>query len=432
VSYQNGFGNVEPQRRSKNRRLTLTADATYLVTGGLSGFGLKTAEWLAERGARHLVLISRSGLHTDEANAAIERLTRQGVEVLGTACDVTDAEAVERLFARIRASWPPLRGIVHAAAVIDDALVCNLDQDKIRKVMAPKVLGALHLHRATQALPLDFFVLFSSATTLFGNPGQAAYVAANTYLGTLARARRRVGLAATCVHWGAIDDVGFLARNEKIKTALQQRMGGAALNSAAALEVLDDLLAGDQSDLGVLTFDWSALARFLPTADAPKFIQQAARARDNAHVPEDSADIQQMLQQLSGEALRAAVIDLLKGELGEVLGLSPEKIDADRSLHDMGLDSLMGAELMLALGKRFGVNLPVMALSENPTLDRLAQRVIELIERDEQAEHDEPAAAQIAQIAAQHSADANGEVLVQLAQDIQAGRLASTTASINQ
>src|SRR4029077_7041673 len=142
-------GNVEPQRRSKNRRLTLTADATYLVTGGLSGFGLKTAEGLAERGAAHLVLMSRAGLHRDEANAAIERLPRQGVEVLGTACDVTDADAVERLFARIRASWPPLRGIVHAAAVIDDALVCNLDQDKIRKVLAPKVLGALHLHRAT-------------------------------------------------------------------------------------------------------------------------------------------------------------------------------------------------------------------------------------------------------------------------------------------
>jgi len=432
VSYHNGFAKVEHPRRSKKERLTLAADATYLVTGGLSGFGLKTAEWLAERGARHLVLISRSGPHTDEANDAIERLTRQGIDVLGTACDVTDGEAVERLCAQIRASWPPLRGIVHAAAVIDDALVCNLDQDKIRSVLAPKVLGALHLHRTTQALPLDFFLLFSSAATLFGNPGQAAYVAANTYLGTLARARRRVGLAATCVHWGAIDDVGFLARNEKIKTALRQRMGGAALNSAAALEVLDGLLAGDRSDLGVLTFDWSAMARFLLTAGAPKFIQQAARARDNAHVPEDSADIQQMLQQLSGEALHTAVIDLLKGELGEVLGLSPEKIDADRSLHDMGLDSLMGAELMIALGKRFGVNLPVMALSENPTLASLAQRVLELIERDEQAEHDEPAAAQIAQIAAQHGADASSEVLVQLAQDIQASRLASTTASTNQ
>jgi acyl carrier protein len=139
-----------------------------------------------------------------------------------------------------------------------------------------------------------------------------------------------------------------------------------------------------------------------------------------------------MLQQLSGEALHTAVIDLLKGELGEVLGLSPEKIDADRSLHDMGLDSLMGAELMIALGKRFGVNLPVMALSENPTLASLAQRVLELIERDEQAEHDEPAAAQIAQIAAQHGADASSEVLVQLAQDIQASRLASTTASTDQ
>ncbi len=435
VNYHNGFAGVQHPRRSKGRRLTLAADATYLVTGGLSGFGLKTAEWLAERGARHLVLINRSGSRTDEATASIERLTRQGVDVLGTACDVTDAEAVERLFAQIRASRPPLRGIVHAAAVFDAALVRDLDQDNIRKVLAPKVLGALHLHRAAQALPLDFFILFSSATTLFGNPGQAAYVAANTYLETLARARRRAGLAATCVRWGAIGDVGFLARNEDIKTVLQQRMGGAALNSAAALEVLDDLLAGDQSDVadvGVLTFDWSTMARFLPTAGAPKFIHLAAQARDNEHVPEDSADIRQMLQELSGEALRTAVIDLLKGELGEVLGLSPEKIDADRSLHDMGLDSLMGMELILALEKRFGVHLPVMALSENPTLARLAQGVIDLIEGDEQAENDDPAAAQIAQIATQHGVDASSEALVHFAQDIHADRLSSTTASTNQ
>lgn len=432
VSYRNGFAKVAHPHRTKGGRLTLAADATYLVTGGLSGFGLKTAEWLAERGARHLVLISRSGPRADEAKAAIECLTRQGVDVLGTACDVADGEAVERLFAQIRASRPPVRGIVHAAAVINDALVRNLDHDNIRKVLAPKVLGALHLHRATQALPLDFFVLFSSATTLFGNPGQAAYVAANRYLETVARTRRRAGLAATCVRWGAIDDVGFLARNEEIKAVMQQHMGGAALNSAAALEVLDDLLAGDQSDLGVLTFDWSAMARFLPTASAPKFMQLATQTQDNKYGLEDGADIRQILQQLSGEALRSAVIELLKGELGKVLSLSHGKIDAGRPLHDMGLDSLMGVELILALEKCMGVRLPVMALSENPTLASLAQSIIDLIEGDKQAENEEPAAALVTRIAAQHGVDADSEALVQLAQDVDTGRLMPPPPSITQ
>ena len=128
------------------------------------------------------------------------------------------------------------RGIVHAATVIDDGLIRTMDEAQIQKVMGPKVLGAYNLHQLTLEQSLDWFILFSSATTLFGNPGQGNYVAANAALEALAHERREAGLAATCVRWGAIEDVGFLARNTEIRDALQGRMGGSTIESTAALE----------------------------------------------------------------------------------------------------------------------------------------------------------------------------------------------------
>lgn len=415
ITYQNGFGSVIPVPGHKKPALALSPDATYLVTGGLAGFGLRTAEWLAEKGARHLVLISRSGPNGDEAQAAMVRLATMGVDVHAAAVDVTDADAVTRLLEWIHARKPPLKGIVHAAAVIDDALAHNLDSGKIRKVLAPKILGALNLHQATLNLPLDFFILFSSATTLFGNPGQSAYVAANSFLEALARNRRQAGLPATCARWGAIDDFGFLTRNTQIKDALQSRMGGAAIPAAVAMDVLEALLLADQSGLAVMELDWRALGRFLPTANSPKYNELAACAPADEHGAEEANDIRQMLAGLSGDPLHGAIVDLLKHEVSEILRLSPEKIDANRSLYDMGLDSLMGVELMLALESRFNVHLPVMALVESPTLSRLAERIADILDGDAVTGNGDQAITQIAQIAAQHGIEVEATAMHELA-----------------
>src|SRR5690606_37912404 len=158
--------------------------------------------------ARHLALVSRSGPASETAQQAIAALQARGVTVHAAACDVTDAQAVNDLVAHIQHAMPPLKGIVHAAMVIDDGLIRNATAEQIERVLAPKVLGGQHLDAATRDLSIDFFVMFSSGTTLFGNPGQANYVPANIWLEGLARQRRAQGRPATCVRWGAIDDVG--------------------------------------------------------------------------------------------------------------------------------------------------------------------------------------------------------------------------------
>ncbi|WP_459618495.1 SDR family NAD(P)-dependent oxidoreductase [Bordetella sp. 2513F-2] len=423
VTYRNGVRTAHPAARPAGA-LQLPEAASYLVTGGLSGFGLRTAEWLADKGARHLVLLSRSGPATDAAQEALARLQARGVAVHAAACDVTDRAALGQVLEHVAAYMPPLRGIVHAAMVIDDGLIRGADAAQIERVLAPKVLGAMHLDVLTQGMPLDFFVAYSSGTTLFGNPGQANYVAANGWLEAWARQRRAQGLPATCVRWGAIDDVGYLARNKKIKDALQSRMGGAALPAGAALDVLEQMLLSDASDLGVLELDWRALARFLPTADTPKFSWVARRAGSSEHDDAGGADIAHLLATLDDAALLPMIADMLKHEVGEILRVPAEKIDPERSIYDMGLDSLMGVELIVALENRFGIKLPVMALNESPTIARLSAKLLELLRGDE-GSHADPVAAQVAQVVAQHADEVSSDAVARFTDEIKSGDAAS-------
>jgi len=393
---------IKPDKQA----LRLDPDVTYLVTGGLSGFGLRTAEWLVTKGARHLALVSRSGPISTEATKGIASLEKQGAQIHAVACDVTDAAALSILLRHIQKNMPPLKGIIHAAMVVEDGLIRNMDAGQIRRVLAPKVLGALNLHQLTQNLSLDYFVLFSSATTLFGNPGQGNYVAANATLEALARNRRASGLAATCVRWGAIDDVGFLARNEAIKEALQGRMGGAALKSEVALDVLETMLQTNRSGLGILDLDWRSLARFLPTAQSAKYNEMT---QNDATVDKDE-DIQHLLTTLSEAELQEVITGIIKHEVGEILRLAAEKIDEDRSLYDMGLDSLMGVELVVALESRLGVRMSVMAMSTAPTIRKLAERIITQLDGSNKTEVDTAPLEQVAvQTAAQHGIGMSAE-----------------------
>ena len=375
VTYRRGIPHAfrAPPRRTP---LQLRGDATYLVTGGLGGFGLRTAQWLVSKGARHLVLLSRSGPVSGEAQAAVAAMESSGVQVRAVACDVSDAQAMQVLAQVIAVTMPALRGVVHAAAVFDDAMVGNTDIGRLRRVFAPKALGAWNLHQLTASIPLDFFVLYSSVTTAFGNPGQSAYVAANAWLESLAQKRRAAGLPALCVCWGPIDDVGYLARNLAIKDALHARTGGHALTSAQALQMLEELMLTDRSGLCVADLNWRTMARFLPSASEPKFSDMAVYSGDHAVADEQPQDVARMLTDLAPDALAVAFRAMLKTEISEILRVAPDKIDDMGSVYDLGLDSLMGVELALAIESRFGVKLPVMVLSDSPTVAKLADRII--------------------------------------------------------
>jgi len=375
VTYNNGIFAKAPTSTAKNS-LHLCPEASYLVTGGLGGFALRTAQWLVAKGARQLILIGRSGASSEEAQLALNAFALQGVKVLARACDVCDRTALADLLADCQQAMPPLKGIVHAAAVIEDGMASEGDFGQIQRVLAPKILGGQYLHELTRHMALDMFVLYSSVATLFGNPGQSRYVAANLWLEALAAFRRQQGLAATCVCWGAIDDVGFLSRHKKIKETMQNRMGGAALNSATALDVLEQMLLDNTPTLGISHYDWRILSKYITSSGSPKFNGLASGNSKLDNGEDFTTDIKQLLNGLSNEALQARLVDMLKEELSHVLLIAKEKIDNDQSMYDMGLDSLMGVELVLAIEARFDVQIPVMELGEAATLNKLASRLL--------------------------------------------------------
>ena len=375
ITYRNGISRVERPALEAST-LELDANASYLVTGGLGGFGLKTACWLVAKGARCLVLVSRSGAATEEAQAEVAAMQSQGVQVMVVACDISDEREVEALFANLFTSMPPLRGVIHAAAIFEDALVSNMDARQLNRVFAPKIGGALNLHRQTLDMPLDFFVLYSSVTTVLGNPGQAAYVAANAALEALARARRSAKLPALCVKWGPIEDTGVLTRSTQVRDLLKSRMGGRFLQAEEALEILGELIVSDETEVCVADLDWASISRFLPSAKEPKFSDLfAGRDRDGS-VVQQTEDVAQMLARLSSDQLNVAFRRMLKSEIAEILRVAPDKIDDNCSVYDLGLDSLMGVELALAVESRFGAKLSVMVLSDSPTVAKLTDKII--------------------------------------------------------
>ncbi|MHC6224590.1 SDR family NAD(P)-dependent oxidoreductase [Pseudomonas sp. X10] len=414
VTYGNPIEQLVDTREQPLQQLQLSDEATYLVTGGLGGFGLRTAQWLVDKGARHLVLLGRRGPDTVEAQPSLALWQAQGIDVQALACDITDVRQLTAVFEGINASPYPLRGLVHAATVIDDALIRNLDAEQLQRVLEPKAKGAQYLHELTRELPLDFFVMFSSATTLFGNPGQANYVAANHWLEALARHRRGQGLAATAVLWGAIDDVGFLARNEQIKDALQSRMGGAALRAEVALSHLEQMLLRGDDGIGVLELEWKALSRFLPSATTPRFLELVRAHGGDQDDENDAEDIQRMLAELDDVQLLERFTELLKHEVCEILRLPASRLDTQRPLQELGLDSLMSVELVVAVEERFGIRLPVMELSESSSIDKLSVRILDLLRGDSDSNQAPAPTAMAENLLARHGSELSREQMAEL------------------
>jgi phthiocerol/phenolphthiocerol synthesis type-I polyketide synthase C len=360
-------------------RFVPAADATYLVVGGTSGLGFATARWLVRAGARHLVLASRSATLAPGLSEEARRWASDyGASVTVAACDVCDAAAVADLVARCNVPEAPLKGVVHSAISISDGLIANLDDARMRSVMAPKVAGAWNLHQATRGKPLDFFVVYSSATTFLGNPGQSNYVAANAFLESLVLLRRASALPATFMSWGPIDDVGFLARNQATRDTLEARIGGRSITSDEAMAALGRVLAAGEAGEALLRVDWSAVARVIPAARSPRYAELGNRDGGAAQRAAGGS-LHDEIMALSPDDARHRVAGTLRAEIGRILNLATAKVEPDRQVLEMGLDSLMGMELRMAVEERFQVKLSVMMLAQGATVNSLAQRIVELM-----------------------------------------------------
>lgn len=402
--------------------LAAKADGTYLIVGGFGGFGLALARRLVKRGARHVVLVGRSGAGTSEARQAVAELRASGASIHEEALDASDEQSLIALFERLSHSAPPMRGIFHAAMVLDDALIENLTPARIAPVVRAKINVAVLLDRLSRRMDLDHFVLFSSATTLVGNPGQASYVAANTYLEGLAQQRRLSGLPAVAIAWGAISDAGYLASAEN--KSLNRRLEKYSLKIEEALDALEQILQSERAGIsGAVTafsrFDWAAISKQLPLAATP--LLQFVRREKSGDVGLDAGNgstLSEQLAALSPEAARAQVAEVLSVEISRILRISAAQIDRDKPLSDIGLDSLMGVELRLSAEERLGIDVPLMSIGGAGSLNDLSGRIVKLIQ-EKQPGNARSAAENLIHIHSSSAADASAEQLSEIAAAIE-------------
>lgn len=348
----------------------LRADACYLITGGLGALGLSLAEHLSEAGAGALALVGRSA-PSDAARTRLTRLRRRGVRVQRYQADVADPEDLNRVLTTVRAGLP-LRGVVHAAGLLDDATIATLRRDQLDRVLAPKVDGARNLDTATAADPLDFFILFSSAAALVGNPGQAAYAAANSYLDALAEERRDRGLPGLSVRWGPFTDAGLAASDERRGERLADRgMGG--FSAAQAWLALDRYLGEDRHTASYLRLDPRRWFESYPdTVALPSWSVVRKAAADDASVTGGADALPDRLR-AAGPAERPGLIEERVRELaGRVLRLEPAGIDRDALLTSVGIDSLLSIELRNRLEAALGLRLSPTLLWTHRTVRTLA------------------------------------------------------------
>jgi NAD(P)-dependent dehydrogenase (short-subunit alcohol dehydrogenase family) len=387
------------------------ADGTHVITGAFGGFGLETAKWLVDKGARHLVMLGRKGANTPESQAALRDFAGKGVKVLAEPCDVSDRAALQRIFEIAHKTMPPIAGVMHAAAVLDDALLINLDEERLVRVLAPKVAGADNLDELVRGDQLDYFILFSSVTTLIGNPGQANYVAANAYMEGLARRRRQQGLPALAVGWGPITDVGMVARSAKLQSGLQRQTGMTGMTAREALELMAqaiDQAAGNPA-AAVITIspsDASFMAGRLAVLKSPTYASFLGRGQ-RADGETEVLDLQAIAAEAGVEAARRKAADVIAAELAKVLHLRQEDISPIRPLGQIGLDSLMAVELVLNLEQVFATSIPLTGSSGGMTINEIADQIIAHVGLDRDSE-DAKADVVVAKLVDEHQSDKIG------------------------
>ena len=352
------------------------ADATYLVTGGTRGFGLAVAEWMIGEGARSIVLTGRPG-SPEPADEVLARMRETGASVTIMRADVGRGDAVAALIADIERTQLPLKGVIHAAAVYDDGFMLQLDDERFDAVVRAKASAAWHLHRQTQHLDLDAFVLFSSVSSIIGSPGQANYAAANAALDALAHYRRAAGLPALTVNWTAISETGYLSRHVEVARELD-RQGLSAIAPSEACTILGILLRGATPHVAVAKLENGQIA-LTRSSDAVRrrfSLLDRGPSSERAVHPSNAKALLILLAQQPLDARPPMIETALRQDLSRLLGVRATAIDAERPLAELGIDSLMSVELEIAVREALGVELPLgFLVGEKATLRHLSQRL---------------------------------------------------------
>jgi NADPH:quinone reductase-like Zn-dependent oxidoreductase len=356
------------------RKPLVRPDASYIVTGGFGGVGLASLSWLARQGARSIAVLSRSGPRSAAARETVRALRAAGVQLSHRELDIGNGPALAAALRSLRAELPPVRGVLHGAAVLADAEHEHLSDDDVVRVMSAKAGGGLHLHEQLADAELDFFVCHGSISGAFGNARQFNYAGANGFARGLCAWRRSQGLPATCLDWGPIAGTGMLSEASNSEAWLS-RLGLLPLAIERVFETLEEALDKDWGAVIAADIDWSRWLAQLP----PRLL-----ARFSLVQPESDQSGASAARSLRGQLLalpppeRSALLLRRTSEVAaQVLAMHQSRIDASSRLQDLGIDSLMAQEMSQALYERTGVRLRTLYMARGPSLAEVADLLVD-------------------------------------------------------
>jgi acyl transferase domain-containing protein/NAD(P)-dependent dehydrogenase (short-subunit alcohol dehydrogenase family) len=361
-------------------------DATYLITGGLGGIGQVMLRWMVAKGARSLAIVSRKSGNHLEARQLVGELTAAGALVTIFQADTASIDAMKFVIDEIQTKLPRLRGVFHAAGVVEDGVLFQQDWGRFKDVLAGKAAGAWNLHLLTRHLSLDHFVLFSSIAASLGSSGQSNYAAANAFLGALAATRAGGGLPAISIEWGAWSSTGMTARLGQYDQKNIIRRGLKTITTEEGMEALDLTLHDAPTETLVLPVDWPVyLGNVNKTRNFFKHMVRVSKIAEKTHGAGKAheavrSNLFHRLEQTLPSQRRSTLIAHIKQEVIRLVGLAPDvELDPGQPLNSYGLDSLMAVEMRNSLSTSLGKSLPASLLFDYPTGLALADHLLQTI-----------------------------------------------------
>lgn len=376
VTYRKGIRLVPRMRDAvltNQKLLHIDPQGSYLITGGLTGLGLKCAEWLADKGAKHLLLLGRKA-PSEGALEKIKSLEKRGVRLETHSIDIADKERVKDLFQNFGKKWPPLKGIIHSAGVIDDAPIQLQSWARFEKVLSPKIQGSMNLYEALQSNPVDFFVLFSSISSPFGNPGQSNYSSANAFLDSFAFWCRQKSIPAISLSWGPWAEIGAAAH----LTKRHEASGFIPIKPEEGMAALEQALNLKKSHLIVAKIDWKTFFSKFTSRNLPWLQNFAPKEEKEEAISE--VLLTTKLKDVSPNERKEIIQETVRNLVQSILQMNKALSD-DQGFFDSGMDSIMAVELRNKLQVELGKNikLPASLAFDQPTIKELSKFIENLL-----------------------------------------------------
>ncbi|MDH5548248.1 MAG: SDR family NAD(P)-dependent oxidoreductase, partial [Gammaproteobacteria bacterium] len=367
------------EARDDSSRILPNTMGSYLITGGLGDVGMASAEWLANSKVKQIILVSRSEA-SKKALSRISKLASAETKIDIVNADISDEKQLDLLFEKIKKYKYPLLGIIHAAGVLSDATIKSQNRDKFRAVYAAKVDGTWNLHYASRKLPLDFFLLYSSISSIFGPPGQANYSAANSFLDVFSHYRRYNNLPATVINWPPVNNTGMASHIDKSKNNIYTKFVQ-PIEKAKLPDYLNKILGSSEPQISVISFNDQAIRSHLGSPLIPRVLETLypnMLLAPTLAIEETQPRMDERLCRVSPEEQRQIIFNVVKEKVCSALQLDTSEFmfRPDQPLIELGLDSLTAVEIRNSLARQLGKSLPVSLLYDYPTIQALTEFIL--------------------------------------------------------